>query len=293
MLQSALDRLLPGWQVERATSVSGGCISSAQQVEVRDPSGERKILCVKSNDADFLDNFQAECDGLRRLAAVGVIGVPEPFAVGAAADQSWLIMQWIPSGAQDGSFFARFGRDLAKLHRASLGDQVGLDRDNYLGAALQPNHVGNDWVQFVAEHRLGFQLAWAIDQGLASDRLKSDVQRIIDRLSDLLLGRNDETSLLHGDLWSGNYLADIHGEAVILDPAVYRGCREAEFGMLQLFGGCSDEFYRAYDAEFPLASGWQRRVRVYVLYHLLNHLNLFGVSYGGQCESVAAAILRQ
>ena len=111
-------------------------------------------------------------------------------------------------------------------------------------------------------------------------------------MPELLQGRDDETSLLHGDLWSGNYLCDERGEPVVIDPAVYRGCREAEFGMIRLFGACPPTFERAYCDTFPLPDGWHRRVSVYVLYHLLNHLNLFGSGYLGQCHQVTDEILR-
>jgi fructosamine-3-kinase len=123
--------------------------------------------------------------------------------------------------------------------------------------------------------------------------LQRDCEQIIDLMDDLLEGREDQTSLLHGDLWSGNYLCDREGDAVIIDPAIYYGCREAEFGMLRLFGSCPGDFYESYLDTFPLPAGWQRRVSVYVLYHLLNHLNLFGTGYRSQCQRLAAEILRQ
>ena len=110
-------------------------------------------------------------------------------------------------------------------------------------------------------------------------------------MDDLLAGRDDQTSLIHGDLWSGNYLCDSEGGPVIIDPAVYYGCREAEFGMLKLFGSCPNEFYEAYDDVFPRRDGCQRRTDVYVLYHLLNHLNLFGRGYLDHCRQVAAEVL--
>jgi fructosamine-3-kinase len=112
-------------------------------------------------------------------------------------------------------------------------------------------------------------------------------------MDQLLAGRDPQTSLLHGDLWSGNYLCDCEDRPVVIDPAVYYGCREAEFGMLRLFGSCPDDFYESYMETFPLPGGWQHRVSVYVLYHLLNHLNLFGSGYHDQCKRLAAEILRQ
>ncbi|MEM9646268.1 MAG: fructosamine kinase family protein, partial [Planctomycetota bacterium] len=111
------------------------------------------------------------------------------------------------------------------------------------------------------------------------------------RMDDLLDGRKRGVSLLHGDLWSGNHLCGPGGEVVLIDPAVHQGCPEAEFGMIELFGSCPPRFYDAYLDTNPFSDGWQRRVRIYVLYHLLNHLNLFGAAYAGQCQTMASKIL--
>jgi fructosamine-3-kinase len=206
-------------------------------------------------------------------------------------------MNWITSNRPLGNFQERFGRGLAKLHRTTLHrsdqrERIGWETDNFLGSAKQINTSTEDWPSFVAEHRIGYQLRWAVDQGLADQSLVGDCETLIGRMDSLLSGRENATSLLHGDLWSGNYLARQDGTPVLIDPAVHYGCREAEFGMLKLFGGCSDAFYRAYDDEFSLADGWQNRVNVYVLYHLLNHLNLFGHGYLSQCRQVAGDVLR-
>ncbi len=292
-LKKMLDLLVPGMgQLAEVRAVSGGCISDANRVAVGAARGGTKLLFVKRNDESFLDNFRCEMDGLVRLREPAAIAVPQPIAVGAAQGSAWLVTEWIDPGARRVDFFASFGRHLAELHRRTLGQRIGLDRDNYLGSARQCNSAKDRWPAFVAENRIGFQLRWAKDQGLVSDPLADDCQRIIDAIDSLLEGREDRTSLLHGDLWSGNYLSDAEGQPVIIDPAIHYGCREAEFGMLRLFGSCPSEFFEAYHDAFPLPDGWQRRVRVYVLYHLLNHLNLFGRGYLGQCQSVAAEILR-
>lgn len=288
--------------VGEVTDVGRGCISKAQRVSVCDESDITKTLFVKSNSEAFLSNFQCEWRGIELLSESGMIGVPTPIAVGCAEGRAWLVTQWVQQTPSGTDFFATFGRDLARHHQATLGDRIGLDHDNFLGAAVQVNTPQDSWTEFFAEHRIGYQLRWVQDQNLVDSQLKADCQKIINSMDNLLSGRDSGTSLLHGDLWSGNYLsviddADQKGEqaktaAVLIDPAVYFGCREAEFGMLQLFGGCSQDFYQAYDAAFPLPGGWQRRVSVYVLYHLLNHLNLFGGGYLSQCQSLASQILR-
>lgn len=292
-LDRTLRKLVPTiTTVIESQPVGGGCISDARRVSVRDESGRARTLFVKTNEASFLDNFRAEWDGLIRLSEPDVIGVPNPIAVGEFEDRAWLVTEWVEQGPRRGDFFAAFGRDLARMHQATLGRQIGLDRDNYLGSARQVNATCDRWVEFFANHRIGFQLRWAVEQNLADAGLRDECERIVQTMDRLLEGRDDQTSLLHGDLWSGNYLCDSAGQPTIIDPAIYYGCREAEFGMLRLFGSCPAAFYDAYMETFPLPDGWQRRVSVYVLYHLLNHLNLFGSGYFDQCRTLAAEILR-
>lgn len=278
--------------VTRVARVDGGCISNAMRVEVVGRDRRPRVLFVKQNDESFAENFECERDGLLRLLKPGVIGVPKPVASGIAHGSAWLVTEWIEQGTRQRDFFARFGRLLAELHRGTAGTEIGLDRDNFLGSARQCNGLHKSWADFVAENRIGYQVRWATDQGHADSSLKRDCEQIIDRMDRLLDGRDEATSLLHGDLWSGNYLCDDRGEPVIIDPAVYYGCREAEFGMIRLFGSCPGEFDEAYQDAYPMPDGWQRRVSVYVLYHLLNHLNLFGSGYLSRSQALATEILR-
>ena len=297
-LKLALNSLFPSLDaVEQVSPVGGGCISEARRVRVRFDDGNSRDLFVKSNAASFLDNFEAEWDGLTRLSNVGAIRVPKPLAVGVVDGRSWLVLPWCETGSPGAGYFEGFAKRLAALHRCSAGAQVGLVRDNYLGSAKQVNTPSIDWAEFFAVHRIGYQIRWAVSRGLDGGTevdgvLRRDCEQIMRRMPQLLGGREEATSLLHGDLWSGNYLCAADGEPVLIDPAVYHGCREAEFGMLKLFGSCPAEFYETYLDHFPLPAGWQQRVQVYLLYHLLNHLNLFGCGYLGQCRSTAAAILR-
>ncbi|MGB7347543.1 MAG: fructosamine kinase family protein, partial [Pirellulaceae bacterium] len=246
-----------------------------------------------TNRASFLENFECETDGLEALGSVDAITVPQPIAVGLAGGKAWLVSQWIDQKPRSPAFFGKFGLQLAKLHRETRGEERGWQRDNYLGSAIQKNTARATWPEFFARQRIEVQLRWANDLGYRDTALDRDCQRIIRNMADLLSGREDSTSLLHGDLWSGNYLCDAVGEPVVIDPAVYRGCREAEFGMLKLFGSCPESFYQAYQTAWPMPNGWERRVAVYLLYHLLNHLNLFGSGYLSQCKSVAAEILSE
>ncbi len=293
-LQRALTELLPSVaSVTDATGVGGGCISQASRVRYLDDRGDSHDVFVKSNRASFVANFEAERDGLIRLREPNVIRVPRPIAVGTVGEQSWFVIEWIDQARRGRNYFRQFARQLADLHRATLGEEIGLCRDNFLGSAPQRNAPADSWAEFVATQRIGFQIGWAVDRGLADADLQKDCERIVDSIDRILEGREDRTSLLHGDLWSGNYLCGHDGEPVIVDPAVYHGCREAEFGMLLLFGSCGEGFYDEYQAALPMSGGWQRRTKVYVLYHLLNHLNLFGRGYHDQCVSLAAEILRE
>lgn len=293
-LQTALEKLLPGTiTVLRTEPVSGGCISEAARATVRDSNGDARNYFVKRNSTNFLRNFQCERNGLAAIEASGTMKVPSPIAVGLHDDQAWLVLEWVEHGKKGTDFFTEFGKQLAELHRCTRSTGAGWEEDNYLGATIQSNSPMPHWVEFFAEHRIEAQLKLAVDHHRLPKRVIESLEKIIRRMDRILAGSESDTSLLHGDLWSGNYLADECGNPVLIDPAVYRGNREAEFGMLKLFGGCPDTFYEAYDGTYPLAAGWERRNRVYILYHLLNHLNLFGSGYLSDCEKMAARILSE
>lgn len=292
-LQRALSSLVSiDLTVVDQQQVTGGCISEGCRVVTENRQRHQQGWFVKRNHKSFLDNFHAEADGLTRLAAAATVGTPHPEAIGVSGEQAWLIMNWIDQKPPGAAFFRDLGAGLAEMHRCTSGTRIGLERDNFLGAAKQVNQPQDRWVDFVAERRLGFQLRWGIDQQSIDGALRRNCERVIAGLDQFLDGRSENTSLLHGDLWSGNYLCDIEGRPVLIDPAVYYGCREAEFGMLMLFGACPELFYDSYQQVFPMNAGWQRRVNVYVLYHLLNHLNLFGNGYHGQCQQMTEQILR-
>ncbi|WP_197171127.1 fructosamine kinase family protein [Novipirellula aureliae] len=313
-VQLALRELLdPSLVVVRTASLGGGCISQAMRVEI-DPhscsmsgnktSGKKSIpatVFLKRNKPGFLPNFQCEHNGLIALAHSDWIKIPQPIAIGVSQQSSWLVTEWVCSsdftsdGLSANEFYSRFGASLAKMHRATAGTRIGFSEDNFLGTTRQINTRNTEnWIDFVAENRIGFQLRWAVDQNLADASLKQDCETILRGLDRLLEGRRGETSLLHGDLWSGNYLCGRDGEVVFIDPAVYHGCHEAEFGMIKLFGSCPESFYIAYQQTWPsddwMSDGWQRRTNVYVLYHLLNHMNMFGRGYAGQCRRLASEL---
>ena len=270
-------------EVAAAVPVAGGSINRAFRVDLAD--GRR--LFAKAHAAAPGAMFEREAEGLAALAAAGALRVPRDPLPGAAEGVAFLVMEWIEPGRPGAGFFERFGRAFARLHRAgSEGRRFGFPHDNWLGSTPQPNGWTESWVGFWRERRLGHQLRLARENGLSD--------RTLDRLGDRLLARLGEwidlpgepPCLLHGDLWGGNYLADERGEPVVIDPACYYGHREADLAMTRLFGGFAPAFYAAYEEEWPLPPGSEERLAVYELYHLLNHLNLFGRSYRGRCAAV-------
>jgi fructosamine-3-kinase len=225
---------------------------------------------LKSNSGQYEDAFAAEADGLGALRAAGM-RAPEPFSHGVAGGHAYLVMEYLGlSGKRD---FATFGRTLAAAHRKA-GSRFGWHRDNYIGSTPQANGWCDDWSEFWLERRMRPQLELAERNGF----------RIAAPSLNFLREHKPEPSLLHGDLWSGNAGFTAEGP-VVFDPAVYYGDREADLAMTELFGGFPRRFYAAYNEVWPVDSGYERRKPLYNLYHLLNHLNLFGSGYLAQVES--------
>lgn len=264
------------------TPVGGGCINTAYRV-----SDGRRSYFVKLNNAERVEMFAAEAEGLQAIAASGSVRVPEPLCWGVGNGSAFLVMEQLSlSGSGDP---AQFGRDLARMHRTTQG-RFGWHRDNTIGSTPQPNSPSPDWIEFWRTQRLGFQLDLAARQGHRG-ALQAKGAALMDRLPALFDGYKPEASLLHGDLWSGNYAYTAEGEAVIFDPAVYFGDREADIAMTELFGGFGSRFYAGYNEEWPLDAGYATRKVLYNLYHILNHLNLFGGGYGAQAESMMDRLL--
>ncbi|MCB9554540.1 MAG: fructosamine kinase family protein [Deltaproteobacteria bacterium] len=267
--------------VVAAHAQGGGCINRAVLLDLDD--GTR--IFVKSNADAPSQMFAAEAAGLRALGNADCLRVPEVIGHGRAAGADFIVLEAIAPGRPSGAFFANFGECFAELHRQTQADRAGFDHDNYIGSTPQQNAWTADWVRFFGEHRLRFQLRLAAEQGLADRSMLALGDRLIDRLAELL-DDGERPCLLHGDLWSGNYLCDSDGAAVLIDPACYYGRREADLAMTRLFGGFPEAFYRAYQGVWPLVAGAETRCEIYQLYHLLNHLNLFGSSYRQSCMTI-------
>lgn len=268
------------FEILQKQTVSGGCINDAYRVE-----GRNRILFVKVNQANALDMFEAEADGLRELAGTKTICVPSPVCSGTAAQQAYLVLEFI--ALKGGSSQFQLGERLARLHAAPQST-FGWHRDNTIGATPQPNPNCDDWVNFLREHRLGFQFHLAKQNGMpfhGSDELLRQLEHFFD-------GYRPSPSLLHGDLWSGNVAFDEDGTPVIFDPATYYGDREAEFGLTEMFGGFGADFWVGYESILPLNDGYGTRKLLYQLYHTLNHFNLFGSGYAGSAQSLVDQLLR-
>ena len=233
--------------------------------------------------------LEAEADGLARLAAAGAIRVPRVLALGQSADAAWLELEWLDLREPDAAAEERMGRALARLHAVG-GPYFGLERDNAIGASPQPNAHAPAWIDFWRRERLGFQLELAARNGHAG-RLQDRGRMLVERVGDFFGAYEPLPSLLHGDLWAGNrgMLAD--GTPVFFDPAVYFGDREADLAMTGLFGGFGPRFYGAYEDAWPLDEGAATRRDLYNLYHVLNHLNLFGGGYRRLAESMIDRLL--
>jgi protein-ribulosamine 3-kinase len=251
--------------------VRGGDISAAWHVR-----SENSGVFLKTGPATSLTMFQAEADGLKELRHADAIRVPEVLGCVSSGTESILALEWLPLEPPTSGTGHMLGEQLAGLHKTTA-DQFGWSRDNTIGATPQRNQWSDDWLDFFAEHRLGPQLHLAERNGFTGP-LQSEGTRLLGDMGKYFDNYWPEASLLHGDLWGGNWAA-FDGEPVVFDPAVYYGDRETDIAMTKLFGGFDEEFYWAYEEAWPLAGGSEYRILLYQLYHVLNHLNLFGGSY--------------
>lgn len=263
--------------------VSGGSINQTARVTLADGS-----LCfLKWNQTARPDMFVKEQRGLELLASADTsLRIPKVLATGTAGSETetgFLLQEYIEEGRAVRDSDEKFGLALAALHKHTA-DQYGLDHDNYIGRLPQSNKRHSNWVYFFIEERMKPQVKLATDSGKLGSKAVSSFESMYKQLPDIF--PHEPPSLLHGDLWSGNYFYDEKGRATIYDPAVYYGNREIELSFTYLFGGYSSGFYKAYREAYPLDTGFKSRKDIYNLYPLLVHTNLFGGSYARQVESI-------
>ncbi len=272
------------WRMREQRAVGGGSINEAWRIG----DGEREWF-VKLNSADRVEMFAAEAEGLQALAAADAIRVPAPLDWGSHGGRSFLILEYLPlRSSPDPKAFATA---LAAMHRHTASS-YGWHRDNTIGSTPQINRQSDDWIDFWRERRLLFQLDLARRNG-ASSRLIDRGRELADRLPAFFATWTPLASVLHGDLWSGNWGADDSAAPVIFDPAVYFGDHETDLAMMTLFGHPGRGFFERYDEVLPIDDGFSTRRTLYNLYHILNHFNLFGGGYGSQAEGMIDQLLAE
>lgn len=270
-LQIALDE-----EINAVQSVFGGDINEAAKITLS--SGQR--LFVKWNEAAPKHLFEKEAKGLELLrTAKTELMIPEV----VAQNSRFLVLSWIDEGGGNQHSAFQFGRQMALLHK-KRNTRFGLTHDNYIGRLPQYNTPHTNWPDFFAMERIDPQVRMGVESGKLSRVLLKEVESLYKNLGSIFPA--ERPALVHGDLWSGNYMFTKNGGASIYDPAVYFGHREMDVAMSRLFGGFSANFYAGYQQEFPLEAGFDGRVELYNLYPILVHANLFGGSYCSQAENI-------
>lgn len=280
-MDSALESLFgEGTKIARSERISGGDINDAYGLTLTNGAH----IFMKSNTVKNATFFTAEAIGLHAIAKTGCIGTPRILCSGTETGRngySFLLLEWIEGRRPISDYWEIFARQLADMHRASAKDFVpngryGFIQDNYIGAREQKNAARESWIDFFRDCRLEPQFQAAHSYFNADERKR--ILTLLDHLDDFLT-EPEQPSLLHGDLWSGNFMTGSDGRAWLIDPAAYVGHAEADLAMTELFGGFSPTFYAAYREDSSMQPGYHDRRDLYNLYHLLNHLNLFGGSY--------------
>jgi fructosamine-3-kinase len=267
------------FQIQQRRAVSGGCINQSYII-----SSSTATYFVKLNQADQIAMFAAEAVGLKQISSTSSIRVPLPICWGVAAT-SYLVLECLELSSTKANWEV-MGRNLAAMHQITINQKFGWQQNNTIGATPQINTWTGNWIDFYTQHRLLYQFQLARQRGgnfPLQDKLLTAIPQ--------LLNHKPQPSLVHGDLWGGNAGFTSTGEPVIYDPATYFGDREVDLAMSELFGSFPADFYRGYNAVFPLESGYAHRKILYNLYHIINHFNLFGGSYASQANRMIEQIL--
>ncbi|OQK18724.1 hypothetical protein AU255_09290 [Methyloprofundus sedimenti] len=270
----------------KANAIHGGDINQVFHLQ-----GAEQSYFVKLNRADLLAMFEMEALGLQELAQTKTLRIPEAIAYGISGLFAFLVLEYVELKSALQSTQQQLGSKLAELHEIKR-DYFGWHHDNFIGSNQQKNTRDNNWVNFWQEQRLTAQLKLAADNGYTG-KIQSQGEKLCQLIPVFFSDYQPQASLLHGDLWSGNAAADLAGQAIIYDPACYYGDREADIAMTELFGGFSANFYAAYSEHWPLDSGYKTRKNLYNLYHILNHLNLFGNGYLRQVEVMMQQLISE
>lgn len=268
-----------GLQADRTTVIHGGDINEAWQIACAD-----KTYFLKINNAGLYPGmFQAEAAGLEALRNNSNLYIPAVIKSGKASNKQYLLLEWIEKGQPATDCWENFGRELARLHQKAQ-PFFGWTSDNYIGRLKQPNNKQDTWDEFYTEYRIMPLVEMLFNKGLFNRTDINAAGHYCNQLDSLF--PVEHPSLLHGDLWSGNYTITPDGQACIFDPAVYFGHREMDLGMTRLFGGFDERFYAAYNEVYPLEKGWEKRLKLTEAYPLLVHAVLFGGFYTGRAREI-------
>lgn len=261
--------------IRDVSTVSGGDINEIYRL-----SGDNGSYLLKVNDSyNYPNMFAREQEGLSAIGKTNTISVPDVILQSEVNNKSYLVLEWIDTSSGNAQSSSKLGIQLAWMHK-NTSAQYGFHTDNYMGSLHQSNKRHDSWARFFVEERLQPMIKMAVDK---KELNQSDVRKFNELYKKLPgLFTEEPPALLHGDLWSGNYLIDVEGKPYLIDPAVSYGNREFDIAMTTLFGGFDHAFYEAYNAEFPLLSDWQQRLKLWNLYPLLVHVNLFGGMYAKQ-----------
>jgi len=285
-LTKVLKKLNPeSGEIESIASVSGGSINDAFHLKLNCGSYFLKVNQAKK----FPGMIEYEIEGLNMLYMKSRLKIPKPYLQSVFEGKSYLILEFIKSGDPNNGFWMDFGRGLAELHQ-NTNPFFGLKNNNYIGSLIQKNNLKKNWNEFFIENRLQAQEKLAMDQGVIDAKSRKLLAELYPKIERAF--PPEPPALIHGDFWSGNFLIDEFGKAVIVDPAVYYGNREMDLAMSYLFGGFSAEFYQAYNHSYPLKAGWESRIELCNLYPLLVHLNLFGAAYEVRLKNSLRNLLR-
>ncbi len=271
-------------KVRNITPVAGGDICSAYEIE-----SQSTFYFLKTHQPHMYDMLQCEATNLSAIAETKEIKTPQVISCGKTTSYSFLLLEYlelIPTGSH-----AALGIGLAKLHQ-HCADFFGWQQNNWIGASTQPNKKNDNWISFWRDMRLGHQLELA-KSNHAPHTLIQNCEKLLHNFALLFTNYQPKPSLLHGDLWSGNFAFIKEGVPVIYDPASYYGDHEADLAMTELFGGFDQDFYSAYNEHFAIDEDYSVRKDFYNLYHILNHFNLFGSGYAAQAERLCLKVLSE
>lgn len=275
-LQSFLSQKLQNPVLE-IKSVGGGCINQTYKITTAD----KYFFCKLNSASKFPHLFEKEKNGLELIQKYNVIKTPGIIDSSIIGNEQILTLEWIEEGNRKDEFWKTFGQQLAALHQIST-EEFGLKEDNYMGSVPQINRQEKNWVLFFRANRLEPLVKLCVNKNLLQPKHQEQFEILYQRL--LQIFDNEKPALIHGDLWSGNYMCDKKGMPVLIDPAVYFGHRSVDLAMTTLFGGFHKSFYQAYHHYFPLPENYREQWNACNLYPLLIHLYLFGKSYLSKIE---------